>query len=135
MSFQHRLKNLRLGSKMTQQDVADKLGITRQAYGYYESENSKREPDHESTQRLASIFNVSVDYLLIGIEYKPCALGQATNFTSEELHLFKELKKHPILLNDLASDPEKKVNELLKMYRMKEIFLEEYGDGIGKLKD
>jgi transcriptional regulator with XRE-family HTH domain len=64
MSFQRKLKELRLEKKLTQQDVADKLGITRQAYGYYESEKSKREPDHASTQKLAEIFGVTTDYLI-----------------------------------------------------------------------
>ncbi|MBM4762747.1 helix-turn-helix transcriptional regulator [Bacillus sp. B15-48] len=66
MSFQNRLKKLRLDKKLTQQDVADKLGITRQAYGYYENEKSKREPDHATTQKLAEMFEVTTDYLLKG---------------------------------------------------------------------
>ncbi|MFF2449322.1 helix-turn-helix domain-containing protein [Neobacillus sp. NPDC058068] len=66
MSFQRRLRDLRTARKLTQQDIADKLGITRQAYGYYESEKSKREPDLASTQKLAEIFDVTTDYLLGG---------------------------------------------------------------------
>jgi transcriptional regulator with XRE-family HTH domain len=66
MSFQNRLKKLRLAKKLTQQDVADKLGVTRQAYGYYENEKSKREPDHATTQKLAEMFDVTTDFLLKG---------------------------------------------------------------------
>lgn len=66
MSFQTRLRDLRLAKKLTQQDVADKLGITRQAYGYYENEKSKREPDHATTKRLAEMFDVTTDFLLKG---------------------------------------------------------------------
>lgn len=139
MSFQERLKKLRLEAKLTQQEVADKLGITRQAYGYYESEKSKREPDHEATQKLAEIFNVSIDYLLGSTDVKATVAGQEINLTEEEFILFNELKKHPIMLHDLASDPERKVKELIKLYKMKKMFLddddEDLGDGFGTLKD
>lgn len=65
--------------------------------------------------------------------------GQEINLSAEEIQLFNELKKHPVLFHDLASDPEKKVKELLKLYKMKKMFLEEedeeYGDGFGELED
>lgn len=64
MSFQERLKKLRLEKKLTQDDMAKHLGITRQAYGYYESATNQRETDHEATKKLANFFNVSIDYLL-----------------------------------------------------------------------
>ena len=47
---------------MTQQEVADKLGITLPAYTAYES--GKREPDFSILQSLANIFDVTTDYLL-----------------------------------------------------------------------
>lgn len=44
-----------------------------------------------------------------------------------------------ILFHDLASDPEKKIKELFKLYKMKKMFLEEddeeYGDGFRELVD
>ncbi|PIC79402.1 transcriptional regulator [Sporosarcina sp. P18a] len=64
MSFQLRLKMLRLNKGLTQEDMAAMLGITRQAYGYYESTNNQRETDHKTTRKLANFFNVSIDYLL-----------------------------------------------------------------------
>ncbi|MFD2614466.1 helix-turn-helix domain-containing protein [Paenibacillus gansuensis] len=60
--FADRLSILRTNKKLTHQDMADRLGITRQAYGNYES--GKREPDYETLQKLADLFNVSLDYLL-----------------------------------------------------------------------
>ncbi|WP_028987646.1 helix-turn-helix domain-containing protein [Thermicanus aegyptius] len=60
--FQKRLKALRTKKKLTHQDMADFLGISRQAYGLYE--NGKREPDFHTLQKLADFFNVSTDYLL-----------------------------------------------------------------------
>lgn len=70
----------------------------------------------------------------------PVVAGQEINLTVEEIQLFNELKKYPVLFHDLASDPENKVKELIKLYKMKKIFLdddenEEYGDGFGELED
>lgn len=53
---------LRKESQKTQQDLADYLGISRQAYSNYES--SKRQPDYETLLKLGEYFNCSVDYLL-----------------------------------------------------------------------
>lgn len=140
MSFQERLRKLRLEANLTQQQVADKLGITRQAYGYYESEKAKREPDQKSTQKLAELFNVSVDYLLGSTESKAIVAGQEISLTEDEFRVFNELKKHPIMFHDLASNPEKKVKELIKLYKMRQMFLEDdddeiHEDGFGDLED
>lgn len=50
------LKKLRHSHEMTQQEVADYLGITRQAYSRYES--SIREPDMETLNKLATLYKV-----------------------------------------------------------------------------
>jgi transcriptional regulator with XRE-family HTH domain len=63
-SFAQRLRALREKRNWRQKDVAEKLGITESAYGYYEQ--GRREPSNESLQQLAQIFNVTVDYLLTG---------------------------------------------------------------------
>lgn len=96
MGFQSRLKKLRLNKKLTQQDVANMLGITRQAYGYYESETSKREPDLATVNRLAEIFDVSTDYLL-GRTNIPKDTTQHNNDTYDSLaEINKLVKKYGI---------------------------------------
>ncbi|ADV95522.1 HTH-type transcriptional regulator Xre [Bacillus subtilis] len=62
MNFSIRLKKLRDGKKMNQQEVADNLGIARTTYASYEQ--GKREPDHETLVKIANFFEVTVDYLL-----------------------------------------------------------------------
>lgn len=57
-----RLRMLRHERKWRQKDVADKLGITESAYGFYEQ--GRREPSNETLHRLAEIFDVTTDYLL-----------------------------------------------------------------------
>ena len=56
------LKHLRLQSSLKQQEVADRLGITRSAYASYE--NGLREPKFELLKKMADYFNVSIDFLL-----------------------------------------------------------------------
>lgn len=48
--------------RMTQEEVANRLGITRAAYTHYE--NGDRECPFDSLLKLSDIFNVSADYLL-----------------------------------------------------------------------
>lgn len=60
--FEMRLELLRKQKKYTHQDMAAKLGITRQAYSNYE--NGKREPDYDMLEKIADLFGVNTDYLL-----------------------------------------------------------------------
>lgn len=57
-----RLRDLRISSGATQQQMANFLGISRPAYSRYET--GEREPDNESLKRLADFFKVSVDFLI-----------------------------------------------------------------------
>ncbi|WP_158077360.1 LexA family protein [Caenibacillus caldisaponilyticus] len=58
----YRLRSLRKQQKKTQQDLANLLGISRQAYSNYET--GQREPDIESLKKLADYFGVSIDFLI-----------------------------------------------------------------------
>lgn len=48
--------------KLTQQDLADWLGIERSTYGKYETGDS--EPNFDTICRLSDFFDVSVEYLM-----------------------------------------------------------------------
>lgn len=58
------LKILRKRERMTQAEIALKLGVDRSTYAKYESGQS--EPNFETTQKLAALFGVSVDFLIGG---------------------------------------------------------------------
>ncbi len=60
--LQNRLKSLRKENKFTQEDIAKKLNMTTSGYGYYEQ--GKNKPPLEILQKLASLYSVSLDYLL-----------------------------------------------------------------------
>lgn len=57
-----RLKELRNKIGLSQSAVAEKLGITQQAYANYERE--ARQPDLDMLLKLSDLFGVSVDYIL-----------------------------------------------------------------------
>lgn len=61
-SFYNRLTALRQDKRISQNELAKKTGLTRQAISLYET--GKREPNLAVINRLADFFNVSVDYLL-----------------------------------------------------------------------
>ncbi|BBI32008.1 helix-turn-helix domain-containing protein [Cohnella abietis] len=71
-----RIKQLRKEKKKTHQDMADFLGITRQAYGYYES--GKRDVDTETLTKLADFFDVSLDYMVGRTEENHQALSKSS---------------------------------------------------------
>ena len=56
----YQLKALRKSQRMTQQAVADKVGITRATLSNYEI--SRRTPDLKTLRKLAECFGVSLDY-------------------------------------------------------------------------
>ncbi|MBV4422789.1 helix-turn-helix domain-containing protein [Clostridium tyrobutyricum] len=57
-----RLKQLRIENNFLQKEIAQKLKITTSAYGFYEQ--GKRTPDAETLNKIAELYNVSIDYLL-----------------------------------------------------------------------
>lgn len=56
------LKYLRIKKNMTQQEVADKIGVCRSAYTYYET--GKTEPNLKILSELADLFEVSLDEMI-----------------------------------------------------------------------
>ena len=58
----NRIKELRLANRMTQDELAKKLDVTRSAIGMYEQ--GVRRPDFAHMDALADFFNVSLDYLM-----------------------------------------------------------------------
>ena len=63
--------------KLTQQDLADWLGIERSTYGKYETGHS--EPTFDTLCRLADFFNVSVEYLMGRTNIKKTPISKETD--------------------------------------------------------
>ena len=62
------LKKIRKIKKLNQQKVALDLNISRESLSYYE--NNKRQPSLELLLKMSNYFNVSINYLITGEEFK-----------------------------------------------------------------
>lgn len=96
MEFSERLKNLRKEARLTQVDVASKLGISQPAYASWE--RGVKKPTQENLVKIAQVLNVSVDYLVGNSEEKLDELDNiellfrmnSKGLTEEEKEIFKK---------------------------------------------
>lgn len=109
--FSKRLEQLRYEKELTQQQMADILGITRQAYGNYE--NGKREPDFITIKKLASFFGVSLDYLLGDSDIRKTS-EQHSKSLKEESH-YTTNNNLPPVFDDLDPETIKILNRAEKL--------------------
>lgn len=86
VDFGNTLKKLRLQSGMTQQQLADRLRVTKSVISYYELQ--ERYPSPETLLKLAEIFHVSTDYLL-GIDHSNTL--DLAGLTDEDIVILKQL--------------------------------------------
>lgn len=68
MNLSQRIQALRKAGGMSQEEMADRLGVSRQAVSKWESEQSV--PDLDRVVQMCELFGVTSDYLLRGIEPK-----------------------------------------------------------------
>ena len=66
MTIADRIQSLRKSKGMSQEELADAVGVSRQAVSKWESEQAT--PDLEKVVIMSDIFEVTTDYLLKGIE-------------------------------------------------------------------
>ncbi|MDE5604888.1 MAG: helix-turn-helix transcriptional regulator [Eubacterium sp.] len=62
------LKIIRKEKNLNQQKVAIDLNISREALSHYE--NGKREPSLDMLIKMSNYFNVSIDFLIKGEEFR-----------------------------------------------------------------
>jgi Predicted transcriptional regulators len=81
-----RLLELRREKRLTQDDVAKHMKISRQAYALYET--NQRHMNYDSLRILAELFSVSIDYLLGG---KNRAVESLSEGEVQLVHKFRAL--------------------------------------------
>lgn len=69
MNIADRIQYLRKQKGYSQEELADKVGVSRQAVSKWESEQST--PDLEKVITMSELFEVTTDYILKGIEPLP----------------------------------------------------------------
>lgn len=66
IKIDEKLRELRKEQRITQQNMADYLGMKLRSYQYYEQdyESGGHRPDYETLVAIADRFDVTLDYLL-----------------------------------------------------------------------
>jgi len=66
MTIADRIQSLRKSKGMSQEELADAVGVSRQAVSKWESEQAT--PDIDKVLIMSEVFGVTTDYILKGIE-------------------------------------------------------------------
>ncbi|MDF1509699.1 helix-turn-helix transcriptional regulator [Robertmurraya sp. DFI.2.37] len=140
MNIGERIVLLREKKGWKQKDLADKVNINVSVMNRIEK-GSRPLSDSEII-KISKALEVTTDQLLgISDTYskKISIAGKKIDLSEDEKKVFEELKKYPILFNDLTSNPESKVKELIKLYKVKKILDtdedDESGNGFGSIDE
>ncbi|MEG7335630.1 helix-turn-helix domain-containing protein [Bacillus sp. 0102A] len=77
--FNKKLITLRKSKKLTQEEMANKIGVHRGTYANYE--RGHRQPDYDTLKKIADFFEVTIDYLL-DQESEPIIREEKTPYTA-----------------------------------------------------
>lgn len=87
-----KIAELRKNQKLSQYDLADRLGFSRGKLANYEQ--GQREPDYDTLKKIADFFEVSTDYLLGRTEKKELLSNMTSGLSEkEERDIAKDLEK------------------------------------------
>lgn len=102
-----RLRDLRKEKNLTQQELADKVGVSKASISCYET--GKKKPTYERLTELAFVLEVDVEYFL-GTNYQIRTNdGRTYSFSmvSSEVELMIELRKHTRLYSKMLENPKR----------------------------
>lgn len=113
MTNGERIKYLREKNRLTQKDIATRLGVEPAAISKYELD--MREPNIEAIKKLSTIFNVSIDYLLgrtpdVFVDETDIStldisgIKDKYNFTKKRMNKVKEIYKNDTTLNNAINE-------------------------------
>jgi len=124
LEFGKRLKKLRKESKLTQQELADKLNIKRSTLAGYES---GKQPSYETLVKLSDIFNVSVDYILGDTDERKKAdhIKAALSDDPELLEFWDEMNEREDLRMYFKKCSELSPETIKKLIHISKVFEEE----------
>ena len=81
-----RIKELRTKSKMTQPELAEKVGVTKSTIAAYE--NDTRSPSYEVLVKMADVFKVSTDSIILG---RTESTLDVSGLNPEQIHILENL--------------------------------------------
>ncbi len=115
--FSKRIKELRKEAGLTQQQLGDKLNVTKGSICCYE--NGTRMASIETLIQMANLFRVDLDYLIGTDDY--IVSDRAENYgirvAKEEIDLLIELRKHSDLYSNLIYNSKRTIELIEKKIR------------------
>lgn len=109
-----RIKALRKDKKLTQQQLADLINVTKVSVCCYERGN--RTPNLETFVDLVNVLDTTPSYLL-GMDMKVIAEDEenySLNLPKEDIQIIQELRKNDKLIKYLREDPKRGVEYINK---------------------
>ncbi len=91
--FNERLRELRTASGMSQVDLAEKLGVSKQSVSNWENDNIQ--PSIDMLLKISRTFNVSTDFLLGEDNHRYI---EVTKLTKSQIHHVQQI------INDIAGE-------------------------------
>lgn len=95
MNFSEKLITLRKAKDLTQEQLAEKLGVSRQSISKWEG--GQATPEIEKIVALSAIFDVTTDYLLKSSEIDDLSVKTEMLEKQQQLMLIREQKRRQIL--------------------------------------
>ena len=95
MEIGKQLKNARMHSGLTQENVAEKIHVSRQTISNWENEKSY--PDIINVIELSSLYSISLDYLMKGDERMMKHLEESTNIVKSNKKLIAAIVSNIVL--------------------------------------
>ena len=94
MNFSEKLLTLRKANNLTQEQLAEKLDVSRQSISKWES--GQATPDLEKIVVISAIFDVTTDYLLKSSEIDDLSVKTEMLEKQQQMILVREQKQHQI---------------------------------------
>lgn len=112
-----RLKNLRESRNLTQQDLGTYLNISRQGYSHYE--NGTMVPDFHVLERLADLYDISIDSLLAPYAKKDCLSGEVAEESLDSQSLQGLTRQEQMVLNLFSQLPPEDKEDFMDLLSIK----------------
>lgn len=118
--FKEMLKYLRTRENLSQSELADKLGVAKSTISMYEV--GKRQPDFETLEAIADLFNVDMNFLLgkDGSENDRYYLRDETAKAAQEIFENKELRALFDVQRDMDADDLRALHNMALALKRKE---------------
>lgn len=119
-SFKEMLKYLRLRENLSQSELAEKLGVAKSTISMYEV--GKREPDFETLEAIADLFNVDMNFLLgkDGSENDRYYINDETVKAAQEIFENQELRALFDVQRDMEPDDLRALHNMALALKRKE---------------